>query len=101
MNVMCDMTQFIIVIPVPNETSATLVDHFMQHAHLKFSICYLIILDDGSPFKIHFSVMYKALNIKFDILAKIIIKVSFIKKKCVSLSTNLSQLQRKIKELMI
>ena len=29
MNVMCDMTQFVIVVPVPNETVANLAEHFM------------------------------------------------------------------------
>ena len=31
MNVMCDMTQFVVVVPVPDETSATLAEYFMQH----------------------------------------------------------------------
>ena len=70
MNVICDSTQFVIVVLVPNEIVATLAKYFMQHVLLKFDICYLIILDDGSPFKGIFTAMCKTLNTNFDILAK-------------------------------
>ena len=43
MNVMCDMTKFVVVVPVPDETSATLAEYFMQHVLLKFGICHLLI----------------------------------------------------------
>ena len=68
---MCDMTQFVVVVPIPNETSTTLADHSMQHILLNFGIYYLVILDDDSPFKCVFSAMYKTLYINFDILPKI------------------------------
>ena len=42
----------------------------MQHGLLKFGICHLVILDDGSPFKGVFSAMRKALRINYEILAK-------------------------------
>ena len=70
MNVMCGMTQFVIAVPVPNETVATLTEHFMQHVLLKFEICHFFILDDGSPFKGVFTAMCKALKINYDILTK-------------------------------
>ena len=70
MNVMCDMTQFVIVVPVPNETASTLAENFVQHVLLKFGIRHLVILDDGSSFKGFFSTICKALNINYDILAK-------------------------------
>ena len=70
MNVMCDMTQFVIVVQVPNEKLATLTEHFMQHVLLKFEICHFFILDDGSPFKGVFTAMCKALKINYDILTK-------------------------------
>ena len=70
MNVMCDMTQFVVVVPVPNEVASTLAEHFMQHFLLEFGICHLVILDDGSPFKGVFSAMCKALQINYEILAK-------------------------------
>ena len=50
-NVMCNMAQFVVVVPVPNEVASTLAESFMQHVLLKFGICHLVILDDGSPFK--------------------------------------------------
>ena len=66
MNIMCDMTQFIIVAPIPNETAVILIDHFIQHVHTHF-----VILNDSRPFKGVFSVMCKALNINIDILASV------------------------------
>ena len=57
MNVICDMTQFVIVVPVLNETASTLTEYFMQHILLKFGICHLVILNDDSPFKSGVSAM--------------------------------------------
>ena len=51
MKTMCDMTQFVVVVPVPDETSATLASYFMQHVLLKFGMCHLVVIDDGTPFK--------------------------------------------------
>ena len=48
MNTMCYMTQFVVVISVPDETSATLASHFMQHVLLKFGMCHLIVIDGGT-----------------------------------------------------
>ena len=70
MNVICDMTQFVIIVPVPDEVASTLAEHFMYHVLIKFGICHLVILDDGSPFKGVFSTMCKALRINYDILDK-------------------------------
>ena len=50
-NIMCDMTQFVVVVPVPDETSATLAQYSMQHVLLKLGICHLLILVGGNPFK--------------------------------------------------
>ena len=58
MNSMCDMYQFVVVVPVPDETSATLVDRFVQHVLMKFGMCYLIVLDDGTLFKGAFVAVY-------------------------------------------
>ena len=69
-NVMYDMTQFVVVVPVPDKILATLAEYFMQHALLKFGICHLLILDDCSPFKDVFTAMCKSLNINYDVLAK-------------------------------
>ena len=70
MNVICDMTKFVIVVPVSDEVASTLAEHFMYHVLIKFGICHLVILDDGSPFKGVFSTMCKALRINYDILDK-------------------------------
>lgn len=71
MNAMCDRTQFIVVVLVPNETESALVDHSMHHVLLKFSIYHLVLLDDDRRLKVVFSEIYKELYINFDILAKI------------------------------
>ena len=50
MDVMCNMSHFVVVIPVTDESSATLVSYFIQHLLLKCVLWYLVILDDGTPF---------------------------------------------------
>ena len=70
MNIMCDMTQFIVVFLVSDETSATLASHFMQHVLLKYDVCYLVVIDNNTPFKGSFDAMCQALNLNFDVLAK-------------------------------
>ena len=57
MNTMCDMTRFVVVVPVPDETSATLASYFMQHVLLKFGMCHLVVIDDDTPFKKTFVAM--------------------------------------------
>ena len=70
MNVMCDMIQCVVVVPVPDESSATLASYFMQYVLLEFDLYYLVVLDDGNPFKGSFIAMCKNLNINHDVLAK-------------------------------
>jgi len=70
MNTMCDMSQFVVVVPVPNESSATLASFFMQHVLMKFGLCQLVVLDDGISFKGAFIAMCDALNLNYDVLAK-------------------------------
>ena len=70
MNTMCDMSQFVVVVSVPNESSATLAYFFMQHVLLKFGLCHLVVLDDGSHFQGAFIAMYDALSLNYDVLAK-------------------------------
>ena len=57
MNTMYNMTQFVVVVPVPDETSATLASYFMQHVLLKFGMCHLVVIDDNTPFKKTFVAM--------------------------------------------
>ena len=70
MNTMCDMCQFVVVVPVPDETSVTLADYFVQHMVMKSGMCYIIVLDDGTPFKGAFVAMFQSLNLNYEILAK-------------------------------
>ena len=67
---MCDMTQFVVVVPVPDETSATLASHFMQNVLLKFGMCHLVVIDDGTPYKGPFVAMCQSLNLNYDVLTK-------------------------------
>ena len=48
---MYDMSQFVVVVPVPDESSAILASYFMQHVLMKFGLCHLVVFDDGTPFK--------------------------------------------------
>ena len=70
MNTMCDMTQFAVVVPVPDEISAILASHFMQHVLMKFGMGHLVVIDDGTPFKGAFVAMCQALNLNYDVLAR-------------------------------
>lgn len=70
MNSMCKMSQFVVVVPVPDESSATLAGYFMQHILMKFGLCHLVVLDDGTPFKGDFITMCQALNLSYDIFAQ-------------------------------
>ena len=70
MNAMCDIGEFVVVVPVPDESSATLASYFMQHVLMKFCLCHLVVLDDGSPLKGAFIAMCNALNLNYDVLAK-------------------------------
>ena len=67
---MCDIIQFVVVVPVLDESSATLASHFMQHVLMKFGLCHLVMLDDGTLLKEDFIAMCQALNLNYNILAK-------------------------------
>ena len=43
-NTMRDMIQFVVVVPVPDESSATLASYFMQYVLIKLGLCHLVIL---------------------------------------------------------
>ena len=51
MTAMCNMSQFVVVVPVPDESSATLASYFMHHVLMKFGLCHLVVLDNGSLLK--------------------------------------------------
>ena len=51
MKKMCDTNQFVVVVPVPDETFTTLASHFIQHVLMKFGICHLVVFNDGTPLR--------------------------------------------------
>ena len=51
MNAMYDMSQFFVVVSLPDERSATLASYFMQPVLIKFGQCHLVVLDNGTPLK--------------------------------------------------
>ena len=62
---MCDLTQFVVVVPVPGTTSTVIAKYFMQDVLLKFGICLLVVIDDGTPFKAAFTTACDSLKIPF------------------------------------
>ena len=70
LNVMCDLTQFVVVVPVPGCTSAIIAKHFVQDVLFKFGLCYLVVIDDGTPFKAAFTSACDSLKIPFECAAK-------------------------------
>ena len=70
LNVMCDLTQFVVVVPVPGSTSAVIAKYFMQDVLLKFGLCLLVVVDDGTPFKAAFTAACDSLRIPFECFAK-------------------------------
>ena len=51
MNVMCDMSGFVVVAPVTKAYFATLADIFFYTVLMKFGLCRLIVIDGSTPFK--------------------------------------------------
>ena len=70
MNVMCDMSQFVVVFSIPDESSATLDSYFMQYVLFKFGLCHLLILNGGISFKGTFIAMCEDLHLNHDVIAK-------------------------------
>ena len=50
-NAMYDMFQYVVVVLVINEFSATLADNFSQHVFIKFDLCHLVVIYDGDIFQ--------------------------------------------------
>ena len=46
MNAICDTSQFVVVVPVPDESSTILASYFMQHVLIKFELCHFVVLDE-------------------------------------------------------
>ena len=70
-NVICDLTQFVVVVPVPGATSALIAKYFMQKDLLKFGLCLLVATNDVTPFKAAFTTAYDLLKLPLECAAKI------------------------------
>ena len=70
LNTMCDLTQFVVVVPVPGTPSALIAKNFMKDVLLKFGRCLLVVIDDGTPFKATFTAACESLKIPFECVAK-------------------------------
>ena len=57
LNAMCDITQSVVTIPITGCTFAIIVRQFVQEFLMMFGICYLVVIDDGTPLKCVFTVM--------------------------------------------
>ena len=69
MNCVCDLTQFVVVVPVPGMITSIIAKYFMQEVLLKFGICHLVVMDDGTPFKGAFVLTCDALHLKYACVA--------------------------------
>ena len=84
MNSMCGMSQFVVVFPVPDESSTILASYFMQHVLMKVGLCHLVVLDNLTPFKGDYIAICQALNLNYDILLNRIIRGSLLSIKIAS-----------------
>ena len=70
LNSMCDMSQFVVSVPVKQTSASYLARVFMENVLLKFGICAVIVVDDGSTFRGLFEEMCSLLKIRFHAAAK-------------------------------
>jgi hypothetical protein len=70
MNVMCDLTGFVIVNAASNITAHDLARLFVQEVLLKIGFCGLVVVDDGSTFKGLFQTVCTTLNIDIHVAAR-------------------------------
>ena len=63
MNIMCDLTQFIVSSPTQDIDAASLAQLFMSDVIITFGMCSIVVIDDGSTFKRVFMGMCTSLNI--------------------------------------
>ena len=70
LNTMCDLTQFFVTVGVSNILSVALSVCLFENILLKFRLCGLMVIDDGSNFKGIPIDVYEYLNISVYLLAK-------------------------------
>ena len=66
LNCMCDLTQFVVVVPVPEMSSSIIAKYFMQEVLLNFGICHLIVMNDDTPFKELFTAACDSFQLKYE-----------------------------------
>lgn len=79
---MCNLTAFIVVVPVEKDTSTTLVTTFMQYVLLKFGIHRILVIDNGNPFKTAFTAIFNSFNNIYEIIRYFVENISFSKYNC-------------------
>lgn len=70
LNTMCDMAQFMITMPAMRTESSYIARLFMEGVLLKFGLCLMVVIDEGSEFRGLFEKMCNLLNIRFHQVAK-------------------------------
>ena len=65
MNVMYNLTKFVVSTPTYNITTENLEKLFMEEVFLNFGTCAVIVIDDGSNFRGNYQTMRKALKIPY------------------------------------
>eukprot|EP00978_Attheya_sp_CCMP212_P008208 scaffold19187_cov69-Attheya_sp.AAC.2 len=70
MKCMCDMTQFVVVVPVQQTTTAYLARMFMEHVLMKFGVCAIVVVDEGSTFNPAFVDMCACLKLRCHVCAR-------------------------------
>ena len=64
LNCMCDMTTCVVSVVIKHANLSELAQVFMEHILLKFGLCLVVVVDDGTPFMHIFEQIMKALNIR-------------------------------------
>ena len=62
---MCDITGFVVAVITDNITAENIVRLFMEDVILKYGICAVVVVDDGSSFKGTFENMCTILDITY------------------------------------
>ena len=69
-NAMRDIAQFVIIVPISGCTFAVITQHIMQDVLMKFGLCHLVVIDNGTLSKSVFTAMYDCLTINYEVVAK-------------------------------
>ena len=70
LNCMCDTTTFVVRVAIKHANSSELAQAFMENVFLKFGLCLVVVVDNGTPFMYIFEQATKTLNIRLHRVAK-------------------------------